>query len=234
MLLKQVQWGLGGRTTQIEYLMDHSLHSTSVHWSQERERFTACRALLRDVLSRYLMPPVSAREVVLNTKRRGKPVMTREHAWLQFNISHTGDLGLIAISNGTEVGIDAEQKGRRLSNIRALAKRRLSARECQDLYATAGDPQDEAFDERIRLQFLRVWTRKEAFVKCTGLGISSGLRSFEVSADAGEPRVLSVDGCETAARERAICDIDVPDGYVASLVAKSNSLNVEYHAWREA
>lgn len=68
---------------------------------------------------------------------------------------------------------------------------------------------------------LLVWTRKEAFLKCTGEGIARGLMSFEVSAVGQEPRILSVDGDAEKAKRWSLYNVPMDCLHVASMVAET-------------
>jgi len=143
-------------------------------WRAAAAAVPADEALTR-VLSRYLLPelhqlvhPVdrqvdavrSAIELVRG--EHGKPRLAAEPERLAFNLSHSGDLVLVAVTRGREVGVDVEREkpGRDLV---ALAERALSAED-----ATA--VRDAGEDERPHV-FYALWTRHEARLKCLGIGL---------------------------------------------------------------
>ncbi len=98
------------------------------------------------------------------------------------------------------MGVDVELCGRSVSRVEQLAERRLAPCEYFRLKEIS-----EGNLEKMRSLFLELWTRKEAFVKCTGEGISRDLQSFVVSVDPeGKPKILEVDGCREKATQWSV------------------------------
>lgn len=189
----------------------------------QRQRFQAGRSKLRQILGGYLR--MRAGDVPLDTQRRGKPTLPRAHDWLQFNVAHTSNVGLIAVTHGASVGIDIEHRLRAPSNLHALLRRRLTAREHAQLTQRFRD------HDALRAAFIRVWTRKEAFLKCTGGGIAAGLASVEVACGE-QPGVVAVDGACGRADDWCMYNVEVDGGYFASMVTKgATRLVVEYRDW---
>lgn len=191
----------------------------------------ACRACLREILSRYLhdtAPP----EVRLGKHSKGKPMLVGTEHHLSFNVAHTGDTGLIAISGAAAVGVDIEQKGRNIRNLHSLIKRRFSDHEGRKLVAMSSDSGGTVQADRLQYNFLKLWTQKEAFVKCTGEGIARGLKTFEVNLDQDVPRILSVNGIAEAASKWSLYDVNVDEDHVAAMVtASSERAAVLYLDW---
>lgn len=106
----------------------------------------------------------------------GKPQLV--DAALQFNLAHTGNALLLALSRSIAVGVDLEARNRHTRALPELAQRWFAPREAQVLAALPEAAQQVAF--------LRLWTCKEAVLKCSGLGIGVGLQriEFELSAQA--------------------------------------------------
>ena len=111
----------------------------------------------------------------------GKPSVV-EPAGLRFNLSHSQSLALIAVDDDADVGIDVELL-RPMNDAEALAGSYFTPAERQALEALAPEARDRAF--------LTCWTRKEACLKATGLGLSVDTRSFEVGLSP-ETRELSI------------------------------------------
>lgn len=151
---------------------------------RDRRRFIGRRAHLRQLLGKRLdVPPAS---VELAYGARGKPALAPRFTGsaLRFNLSHCGDLAVFAFSSRTDIGIDVEAI-RIVEEADGIAAASFSRREL-DMYR--GLP---ARDKH--LGFLNCWTRKEAFVKAIGTGLSHPLDSFDVSMAPGEPpRILRV------------------------------------------
>ncbi|WP_445372780.1 4'-phosphopantetheinyl transferase family protein [Methylomonas sp. HW2-6] len=139
---------------------------------ERRQGFVAVRGLLRCTLAGYL--DVEPRELVFESGEYGKPALAG--ARLHFNISHSGDHLLIAVSDLGELGVDVEslRVGR---NLHALAGRCFSVREYREWAALPTEQQLPTF--------YRLWVKKEAFVKAVGRGIAAGLDLCEFALEAG-------------------------------------------------
>jgi 4'-phosphopantetheinyl transferase len=154
-------------------------------FKRDRNRFIAAHAALRETLSSQCGIPASALEFALGPL--GKPSLV-EHGGLRFNLSHSESLALIVVCDDAEVGVDIELL-RPMPDAEALAETYFSAAERRALAALPQQARDSAF--------LCCWTRKEACLKATGMGLSVDTRSFEVgvSPDAGEVQIDAPDGC---------------------------------------
>ncbi len=150
------------------------------HRVRDRQRFLIGRGALRDLLGRYvgLLP----QDLRFATGPFGKPRLEQPNdSAIQFNLSHSHGHGVIAVSKGRELGIDIEMM-RPMENMDAIANRFFAVGEHSTYLA-----QPEALRP---LAFFRVWTRKEAYLKATGTGISVPLDSFEVTVDPGDPPAI--------------------------------------------
>jgi 4'-phosphopantetheinyl transferase len=126
-----------------------------------RREFAICRAMLRALLVARLRCPPGDLDVVLDPF--GKPRATRsgQPADIHFNLSHTTGMGLIALSDRTEIGVDVEAIHRDV-DIRAIANIVFTEAEM----AWLGSPEEAG----TRLRFFRMWTLKEAALKAIGAG----------------------------------------------------------------
>ncbi len=132
----------------------------------------AARAHLRLLLARYL--GCAAAGVALGAGPQGKPHITAPDAgWLRFNLSHSGDLALIAVANGHEVGVDIERIQPELADPGLAAS--FTRAEQQTLERLA--------EGQYVRQCFRLWTRKEAVVKGLGLGLMVPLDRVDVLED---------------------------------------------------
>jgi 4'-phosphopantetheinyl transferase len=179
-----------------------------------RNRFIAGRQLLRHVLADYLdAVPAS---IKFETSPLGKPRLGKSHAssGLHFNISHSGELILVAIAK-VEIGVDAEEvTGARFND--NLIRRVFSEGE-QALIESSPDP--------LRM-CLQLWVRKEASVKAAGIGLVSDLASIDVSK--GECTLSPANG---HSRRSVRCfDLSFGSMYVAA-VASSAATDVRRMAW---
>ena len=137
-----------------------------------RRRFTAARGVLRRLLARYLN--VDADAVKFGYTPEGKPFLVHPSPvqGLVFNLSHAEDLAVYAFVRNVRVGIDIEYH-RRLPNLRELAADVFTAAELAVLDRLPAEQQPSAF--------YAGWTRKEAFVKAVGQGLSYPLQNFAVT-----------------------------------------------------
>lgn len=145
-----------------------------------RRRFIAGRGLLRLLLGGYLdTPPARVR---LTQTPKGKPAVSGRDAGVRFNVSHSGGILVCAVTRGREIGADIERIREDIA-VEELAQRFFAPAEAADLLA-------RPLSER-RLAFFRAWTRKEAYIKGRGDGLSWPLDGFEVST--GPDAALLVD-----------------------------------------
>ncbi len=178
-----------------------------------RSSFIVSRGFLRTILGDALG---SAPESInFGEGEHGKPFLAGAHATseIEFNVSHSGDVFLYAVSRGRTVGVDVERKKEDLS-VETLAQRYFAAGEVRRLMEET--PSEERLDS-----FYRCWTRKEAYLKARGTGLTTKLHAFEVTFLPGVPPAMhrtDEDGEDPATWK--VFDVPVPDGYVAALVAQ--------------
>lgn len=156
---------------------DERARAERFHFEHVRRRFIVSHGALRQLLGRYLC--IEPTDVAFATDDGGKPrivgaAKTVAQHDLHFNLSHSGEMALVTIASGVEVGVDVEQV-RAISNIDRLTRRYFHAAEADEVLAAAGDQRD--------LLFMRCWTGKEAVVKAYGSGIGAGLNRFRVPLD---------------------------------------------------
>ncbi len=169
-----------------------------------RQNFLVARAGLRRLLAGYLGS--EPRDVPLETMAHGKPRLVND--LLHFNLSHSGDLVVAAVSQD-EVGIDVERI-RPVTSLARLAAKHMTLAE-QTAIASA-KPRDQL------ATFFRLWTRKEAIVKLTGLGLQASVRLLEVSAAAQfSGDVLLPDPWNSRLKTSWLANVAMPAGYVAAI-----------------
>jgi len=144
---------------------DERQHLNGYRIREAAERYIVTRALVRSVLSHRLGIPGPV--IKVSRTDTGKPVLT---AGVHFNVSHSGDLVLLAVSEQRPVGVDVERK-RPVVKVRALSQRWLSDRERASLERLRSLGIDESDS------FLRIWSLKEAQLKALGVGISGSARA---------------------------------------------------------
>lgn len=145
-----------------------------------RERFLGGRGVLRTILARYLHSPPERIRFAYNNF--GKPALLDEASGgLRFNLSHTGELALLGVARGREIGVDVERH-RREVNCEQLAEHFFSPAEVESLAALAPGERRRAF--------FACWSRKEAYIKAVGRGLSTPLDGFAVSVAPEAPTAL--------------------------------------------
>ncbi|MEJ5312274.1 MAG: 4'-phosphopantetheinyl transferase superfamily protein [Anaerolineae bacterium] len=162
---------------------DERARAERFRFPEHRARFIAAHGALRDILSRYLNLP--ADQLAFSTNPHGKPALADpDHVWLQFNLSHSGDLALIAVARAHPVGIDVEQMIPP-DDFPRLVEQFFSANENAAFRALPAS--------RRAAAFFAGWTRKEAYVKALGTGVSLPLDRFDVTMDPDAPARLLAD-----------------------------------------
>ena len=138
-----------------------------------RNRYLACRLALRELLGRYLGRAAS--EVRFAYSAHGKPDLPGET--LRFNLAHSDDLAIIGLTEQDRLGVDVERV-RELPDIDGVARSVFSKRELESFHALPNSSKTHGF--------FKCWTRKEAFVKAVGDGISQPLHGVAVALRAAE------------------------------------------------
>jgi 4'-phosphopantetheinyl transferase len=134
-----------------------------------RRRFIVTRVALRRLLAEYLDMP--AADISLAYSPRGKPMLggTRTGTSLHFNLAHTHDLALVAVTRGCDIGVDVERL-RAVSHLESIARRYFHPAELGAILNARAESRNKAF--------LRCWTAKEAVVKAIGAGLTDSLAEF--------------------------------------------------------
>jgi 4'-phosphopantetheinyl transferase len=188
---------------------DEVARASRFHFEDDRKRYIECRGALRMLLGRYL--EMSPAEICIRYANNGKPeIATRQDSrGLRFNVSHSGGLALMAFGSGSAIGVDIE-KVRPMPDFLDIARRFFSAREVQAILAVSENKRQEAF--------FACWTRKEAFLKATGIGLSYALSGFSVSVDPDGPAELyEVQENGNAAGHWFLTDVRPGEGFRGAL-----------------
>jgi 4'-phosphopantetheinyl transferase len=187
-------------------------------FEKDRRRYLIGRGMLRSLLGRYL--DVAPRDLCFETTAAGKPHLASGQGQLQFNLAHSGEYVLIAITEGRAVGIDIEEV-RDNFDAGEIAAHFFSPGEQSDLETLTGRARIEAFFE--------CWTRKEAYVKARGEGLSLPLDQFDVSLRPGEPaRLIATRPDPAEARRWQLSGLEVADGYKAALVVEGQGWTLRF------
>jgi 4'-phosphopantetheinyl transferase len=186
-----------------------------------RQQFQVARGLLRTLLGRYL--DLNPRQVQFRLGSQGKPALANEPS-LQFNLSHSYGVALLAVSRHGEIGVDVERL-RPFENDLELADRFFTPPEAIALRSLGAGQRQQAF--------FQVWTQKEAFLKAKGTGLSGGLERVQVSVTLEEPaRVVAIDGDEEAAQWSL--EVLTPfAGYIGAFAMPRREYQLRCWHWQE-
>ena len=185
-------------------------HSRRFRSDQIRRRYVTRRGQLRQLLSQYLGGSPESIGFVCN--EFGKPFV--KDSDLQFNVSHSANLCLVAIARGRELGCDIEWRDRAFPS-EDIARAFFAPGEVRALTRLELSQQVEAF--------FNCWTRKEAYIKARGYGVSLPLDSFEVSLAPGEPAAL-LSGCG----DWSVKSFEPVPGFHAAVVAQGTGWQLRF------
>jgi 4'-phosphopantetheinyl transferase len=190
---------------------DERGRATRFHFDKHRSRFIAARGLLRMILGAYM--GLAPERIQFIYGRNGKPGLRGDP--LQFNVSHSEDRALYALALNVPLGVDLERL-RWSYDLDEIALSTFSSTECLE-YRLMHDRKTEAF--------FRCWTRKEAFIKAIGDGLSYPLDRFDVSLDK-RAQLLSLDGNHERAGQWSLYHLSPEEGYVGALAIQTRSYQV--------
>jgi len=192
---------------------EEHVHAARLRRPGDRDRYVAAHSALRIILGRYLNRLPEEIRYVANA--HGKPGLALGfgNGQLRFNLAHSGDLALVAVAAGREVGVDVEHC-RALFEVESIAQRHFSVEEREALAKLPDWQRPEAF--------FNIWACKEAFIKATGLGLSYPLQSFSAPLVAAmRQRPARVD--TGASQDWGLRLLSVSTGYAAAVVAEELS-----------
>lgn len=185
-------------------------------FARDRNLFVAAHVALRSILARYLKQ--SAAEIDFATGPNGKPLLAAgSRRPLRFNLSHSGDLAMIAVASRREVGVDVELIKQSFA-FDEIAERFFTAREVAAL---------RALPSRVRCQaFYKCWTSKEAFLKAKGTGLSGELDEVEINLDEnGQVRIAAF------TRGWSLTEINTGQDYAAALASEGEPAITHLYRW---
>lgn len=202
---------------------DERQRADRFHFQRDREHFVAARGGLREILGRYTgAPPQSLR---FSYDSYGKPSLSVEAgvAPPRFNVSHSGGLALYAVTDGRDVGVDIERVREDFAGL-DIAERFFSPDEVATLSALPIGERAAAFFD--------CWTRKEAYIKARGLGLSHPLHLFTVSLAPGHPAaLLRTDDDPQEAARWSLVELFPGEGYRAALALEGEVSSLRCWRW---
>jgi 4'-phosphopantetheinyl transferase len=199
---------------------DETARAKRFYFDRHRQAFVLGRAALRGLLGTYL--GIAPAEVRFIYGPQGKPGLAPNHineaCPLQFNVSNSGNLAAYAFTTGCEIGVDVEQH-RPLHDFENIARRFFSPEETAELLELPTGERNTGF--------FHCWSRKEAYIKAMGGGLSIPLDSFRVTLRPGVPaRMVSLGGSEDSARAWSMHAFDAGPGYAGAIAYQAEPRSV--------
>jgi 4'-phosphopantetheinyl transferase len=186
---------------------DELTRANRFHFDKDRRHFIVARGFLRVLLGRYLTNEPKELKFVYGAY--GKPALAQE-GLLRFNMSHSHGMALYALTEGRDVGVDVEYMRADFTGD-DIARRFFSPFEVQSL---CGLPDADRVES-----FFRCWTRKEAYIKATGRGLSQPLDAFDVTLAPGETAALL--RTDEGSHERwSMANVEVGPGYAGAVAVE--------------
>jgi 4'-phosphopantetheinyl transferase len=206
--------------------LEEIIKSRQFLFKKERDRFIISRGALRTILSSYLNEHPG--KFVFGYGTHGKPFLTHPPTAcnLKFNLSHSIDMAIIAVSPSTNLGIDLE-KVRTLPQLKQIVERFFSQEECLFF--------ESANSEVRERTFFQIWTRREAAAKALGLDLSAAL------SDIGIPFFSPGNGIrfeylqntarniQSGMNSWFIQDLQIDASHVGAICLEGESCEVAYH-----
>jgi 4'-phosphopantetheinyl transferase len=200
---------------------DERQRADRFYFEKDRRHFTAARGVMRILLAGYLA--CRPEEVRFTYTNYGKPRLADESN-LRFNLTHSHGLALLAVTRGREIGVDVERLRYMEGDGEPLAQRFFSPREVAVLRSLPPQLRREAF--------FHCWTRKEAYIKANGKGLSLPLDQFDVSLHPDEPAALLATQHDPQEAQRWSLRSLLPgEGYVATVAVEGRSFRLWCGDW---
>ena len=205
--------------------LDERSRASRFHFRRDRERFIVAHGILRNILGRYLgRAPES---LSFSYSAYGKPALVCEgHQAIGFNLSHSHGTALYVVTRYREIGVDLELIRDGLE-VEQIAERFFSRAEISALCALP--------EQLRRRAFFLCWTRKEAYIKARGEGLSLPLDQFEVSLVPGEPAALmSSQPHSNEAFRWTLRELFPAADYAAALAIAGRDCNLACWQWQQS
>jgi 4'-phosphopantetheinyl transferase len=200
---------------------DEQARAARFHLGRDRRRFILARGMLRHILARYVGR--RPQEIRFQYSLQGKPRLADPLSDIEFNLAHSDELFLCAITRGRQVGVDVERI-RPMPDLVQVASSTFSLVEQVALFAL--EP-----DQWLR-GFFNCWTRKEAYVKARGDGLRIPLEAFDVSLKPGEPAALLANRLNPDEVMRwSLAEVSPAEEYVGAVAVQGQVVRVELKQW---
>jgi 4'-phosphopantetheinyl transferase len=197
---------------------DEQERAAKFKFQRDRRRYIVAHATLRSILAAHMTK--SPQELTFTHGKNGKPYLagTDIERDIQFNLTHSHEVALLAVTRGQEIGVDVEYMNRDFA-FTEVAERFFTASEVQALLALPVPLQKQAF--------YKCWTSKEAFLKAKGTGLSGEL---------GEVTIELIDNHSVKVKatlpDWSLTELMPCDGYVGALVLEGVQPQLKYFTWQ--
>jgi len=202
---------------------DERTKADRFRFPKDRSQFIVSRGALRAILSRYLN--ISSHILRFDYNPYGKPslIVAQGGNTLRFNLSHSRGIALIAITKNRDIGVDIEGINPNFSCLE-IAEKFFSPLENSVLRSLPEHLQATAF--------FTCWTRKEAYIKAVGKGLSIPLNQFDVSLAPGEPAaLLNVEGNPEEASKWSLIELFPSSDMVAAVAVAGDCWKLDCWEW---
>lgn len=198
---------------------DEKVRADRFYFEKDRRAFVATRGILRELLGRYLNKPPACIQFEYGSQGKPSLHLNQPEPSIQFNVSHSHGMALLAFGIGCPLGVDVELVRSDFATD-DIAQRFFSPREVREWHALPTSLRVEGF-------FL-CWTRKEAYVKARGEGLQIPLESFHVSLTPGKPEELhTADGVQWR-----LHSLRSDPRYIGALVGRCGDWRLRYWDWK--
>lgn len=217
------------KTLETALSVDEIQRADGFHLQGDKDRFIAAHGCLRNILAHYQHSEPA--QLSFSANDYGKPALSMDSSErrMDFNLSRSEDLALVAVTWERKVGVDLERIRQGIS-AQVIARQYFSESEFSELMALPS--------EQREIGFFNCWTRKEAYIKAQGLGLSLPLESFDVSLGPNEPVILRATRPDPQEAARwTLLSLEVSPDYAAALAVEgavlspSKDQDLEFRFW---
>jgi 4'-phosphopantetheinyl transferase len=202
---------------------DEKNRAQKFRFAKDNRNFIIARGILRSLIGKYL--EINPAEISFQYSEFGKPGIADNNT-LQFNISHSQNMALFAFTTKFNVGVDVEFVNPDIE-VKDIAANFFSTNEIMNLLALP--------EKQQALGFFNCWTRKEAFIKAVGEGLSFPLDKFEVSLEPNKPaKLLATDWQPDAVSKWCIYSMSPGENFVGSLAIEGLVEKVKFWNWQKS
>lgn len=207
----------GERASELERILSAEERERAGRFKFEKDhvQYVAARGFLRQILGRYMR--IDPASLLFRYNGYGKPYLADEFGSdLRFNVAHSHGLALFGITSRLEIGVDIERFRENFAT-QEIAERFFAPEEVKTLLTIEPAKRTEAFFD--------CWTRKEAFIKARGMGLSLSLRDFVVAFGAGAtPALLNSKEDPDAPRRWQLRNLEPAPGYAGAVAVESREI----------